>query len=51
MLGFAFYVFISNLIHFTLMAKIEDEIINNLREDVFRKLMMMPSKWYERSEN
>ena len=51
MLGFAFYVFIPNFIQFTLMAKIEEEIVEKLRVDVFRKLMVMPSQWYEKSEN
>lgn len=51
MLGFAFYVFIPNLVQFTIMSKIEDEIVNNLREEVFGKLMRMPCVWYERKEN
>lgn len=51
LIGFSIYVFIPNFFQFLLMTKIEDEITNNIREDVFSKLMLMPTEWYDRSEN
>ena len=50
-IGIAFYMFIPNFLQFLLMTRIEDDITNNIREEVFSKLMLMPSEWYDRSEN
>lgn len=49
--GMAFFIFIPIFIQFLLMNRIEDEITHNIREEVFSKLMLMPSEWYDRSEN
>lgn len=50
-IGFAFYAFITYYIQMYVMTKIESEITQKIRKEVFKKLMFMPVSYYETTEN